>query len=98
MGTDREELGIVDLEARKIGHYNSENKQESHWYSLRGPRAGVGSDVATREIGAIEERGMEEGSYLIEYIKIEKSQKLSDYQTNKMILFLSKIKFYWNSQ
>ena len=44
------------------------------------------------------ERGMEEGSYLIEYIKIEKSQKLSDYQTNKMILFLSKIKFYWNSQ
>ena len=58
--TDREELGIVDLEARKIGHYNSENKQ-SHWGSLRGPRAGVGSDVATREIGAIEERGLEEG-------------------------------------
>ena len=49
-------MGIVDLEARKIGHYNSENKQESHWYSLRGPRAGVGSDVATREIGAIERK------------------------------------------
>lgn len=41
---------------------------------------------------------MEEGSYLIEYIKIEKSQKLSHYQTNKMIIFSFKNKFYWNSQ
>ena len=35
---------------------------------------------------------MEEGSYLIGYIKIEKSQKHSHYQTNKMIIISFKNK------